>query len=606
MAQENNIPKFEDTQELAPPKFEDTVEHPSGPVGTNELQNTAYASALKGVEGATMGAIKPIAALAKTIYQGTEPIGNPSEDTFSNRFQKNRKEVQDYFDKQGQIAGIPGMAAEGIGGLMTGPALVEGVKGLYGGASAVKDSAYLQNLLDKAKGISPNKWGTFAKALGTGAAEGGAVGGVAGAINTRPEDDVLHSALQGAKIGAKFGGVTSGVGDLLSGSKFGEKLNRAYQKGTQGEFSFGSIASDKAQDANVAAAENATGNITGNDKLISDLYNAELKRAGDAGIKVQPNAALIQTSGDIAATPGMGRTVAQYHNDLINGKLSPQDAKNYELLVREMYNKSLNSALPNPDVTNSLKDLQTNLKQAYSATLPADRANELNKLYSTNKQVQETFLNNGIRNPKLQTISASDNFKAGLPAEINEKLMSEIIPNVMRENPAPSSQAISTLGKYSSHAKEAENELNQLLQQIKQKEANGPLANIYNNARIDYKVPETLKNIQNASSDMVTSGAANGPFRGEGQVGKNIKTAANVAQGNGIMDFLAAAPYGVANIAGKTARLGNNLNPLLSTASKNAAMANPTNSLTNAALMKMMQNHTTRKMLGVDTEGNEK
>ena len=607
----DELPKFEDTQDMPLPKFEDTVEHPQGPVGTSAMQDAAYGTGLKSLEGATMGAIKPAIAYGmstpemltamKNSVPGTEHYGEDAG--VGNAIAKNSRAVQEHFNKYGEAAGIPGTVAEGVAGLLAGPGEIEAVKGLLGAGKEVGNVSYLQKILDQVNNIKANKLAGFGKAVGSGALEGGGVGGTVAAINTpgslaENPQDVLHAGIKGAEVGAGTGAVLSGAGNILGNTAVAENMKNAFNKGVNGESSYGKVAATKAQDANMNAAENVTNNITGNDKTISNLYNAELKRAGDAGVTVQPNIDLLKRSQEIANTPGMGRTVAQYHKDLVNGVLSPQDAKNYEMLVREMYQKARNSPLPNPDLETSLKDLQGNLKQAYSATLPADRANDLNKLYSTNKQVQATFMNNGIRNPKMQLEDVGD------PAEVNEKLMHDIIPNVMRYNPAPSSQAISAIKGYTNHANEAQNELNQVLENIRQKEGNGPLADMYNKAKIDYKIPESLNAIQNAGSDIVTSGAASGPFRGESQVGKNVKNAANIATGGAgsLMNTFTSAPYGISNIAGKLTQPAKYINnPVINNA---AAIANPTNSATNAALMKIMQNHTARKMLGVDNEGN--
>lgn len=602
------------------------VANPGAPIGTSELQNAAIGTGLKAAEGATLGLVKPAIAYIKSApealealksaYPGSEASQNPNP--FPTAVGKNEKLVNDYFEKYGKAAGGLGTAAEFAGGL-AGPAEIEALKGVTGLASGAKDIGYLQKLLDASKNVgNAEKMKGLAKTMGAGAAEGAGIGAIGGFANSdanlvQDKAQVGRDVLGGAKLGAEVGGTLSGVGNLIGGGKYTKKLSDAYKKGLEGETSFGDKAALKAQEQTTDAAEEATKALVGNNATISDLYKAELEQAGKAGKVVEPTTSLMQNSQEIAKTPGYGKSIMQYHKDLMEGNLSPQDAKNYEIAVREMYEKSKNAAIPNPDLTNTLGALQKDLKQGYSATLPPERADALNKLYSTNKSVQQTFLNNGIRAPEpiiditgakvtppnLQRVNASDNFQGGLPAEVNEKMATEIIPNVMRHNPAPSSAAASTLKGYANHAQEAEQNLNNLLQNIAEKEkaSGSPLAEKYANAKIDYKVPETLKNIENASSSMVTSGAASGPFRGEGQVGKNIKGAAGLASGGAgsALDWLANRTTEGANIAGRVNQLPNVMGGPFK-----AAAENPTNSATNAALLKIMSNPAYRKMLGVN------
>jgi hypothetical protein len=66
---------------------------------------------------------------------------------------------------------------------------------------------------------------------------------------------------------------------------------------------------------------------------------------------------------------------------------------------------------------------------------------------------------------------------------------------------------------------------NKILENIRQKEANNPLASLYNDAKIDYKIPESLKSIQDAAENMVNSGAAGGVHQGEHKFNTNLKQA---------------------------------------------------------------------------------
>lgn len=587
---------------------------PEDPNSTKGLQRKLIGTAAAVAEGAPLGIGRELAAGTKTLFNNKP-------------YAQNKADVNNYLDKIEEPAGILAPAANIATQFLTGGAELNAAKRVLGLVKAPEDVSLIKNILDQYN--KGKKFKDYLSAAGKGAAEVGTIGALQGAAQSEHPEQILPNALEGAKTGAELGIITGSLGKKLENTITKSKFDEAYRMGTEGK----GIAGVK---PNIEIQRNVFGNADYDNKgniisgqqgvagqladtvlsptkeVAGKLYQHELQRSADAGNTLPQRTGLIQSATE-ALQDLSPKQVRDYFITQPNGQttlkpLNAVEAKELQNLVNSSYRSALSSPIKNPGTIDRLESFNTELKKGIENTLPTGRLAEINKIYQGTRRPQEVLLNRGIQDPNAQFEHISDYNPNELKARFLEKFGNDIIPNVMRSVSSAGAPAQATLANYSRTAGYQENELNNLIQSIAQKET-GPTKQLYDSSKIDFNVPKSLQDIEKAGKQMTIGGMTGWQHQSEHGPLKSMARGAMNPTGSAVSSIL-SSPYSLSNVAGQTMQpmeaLGNKMIssnvPGLKELGQGLkdTVSNPLPNARNAILMKIMQNPQYRQALGIN------
>ena len=600
---ENQNPEKEDKITSVPGQSFSWNDHPTveDTSGTHALQQKAMAGAAQvGEHLLPFGLIPKGVALAKS-YAENKP------------YEQSKNEVRNSLDKIEEPAGILGKVA-GLGTeLMSSGAGVNMARNALGIAKEAEPASVLMNAIKNQGLTSAQRFKNALPGLTQSTAEGAAIGGVGNALESNKLEEIPHKFEQGAVLGGELGLGAGAIGQLVGKSGVANKYGKAFNMGTEGDRTLGKaseIATNKtSKDTAQLVAENMMNPL----EVSGKLYGAELQRAKDLGNTVEPKIGLTQASQEVVQDLPL-KKAQEYHQMLVNGQLDPVQAKEYQKLIQSTLNQKMRAPVGQEIPIQNLKALNDSLKAGIDSTLPADRLSKINQIYSGARRGVETFLNNGIENPEFQLHSVSDYNPGEMGGKLVERLRNEVIPNISRVTPSLSGPISDTLESYLQSAGKQENNLNNMIQGIAGEEATSKyqnsdynLGNIYKNSKINYNVPQSIRMLEDAGNKEAITGATGSYHVGENQAaGRMIKAA--ISPSEALLTAASSIPYHIANTVGvamsPVRKMANALeaHPVFSSVGKslNDALNNPSDTAKNAVLMKIMQNPSMKKALGMD------
>lgn len=546
-------------------------------------------------------------------------------------YSESRKEVRNYLDKIEKPAGLMGdilgygteLGTTGIGTNLARNALGIGL--------AEKTPSLILNAIEN-RGLSGSE--KLIKALpdiGRSTGEGAAISSIAGGLESEHPNQILPNMYEGAKTGGFFGGVLGAAGKLLGESGTANKFGKSFKMGTEGEKTIGAESNIATNKQSIDTAEQVAKNMMNPLEVSGNLYNAELQRAKNIGKIVEPKIGITQASKDVVQELPL-KKAQDYHEMLVSGDLNPVDAKEYQKLIQSTLNSKMRMPVGQEISIEKLKTLNNALKTGIDNTLPTDRLQKINQIYSGARKGLETFINDGVQNPEFQLHSVSDYAPGEVGGKLVEKLRDDVIPNISRVNPSSAGPVQGTFANYLKSAKEQEANLNKIIQQVASEEAyagttpvntgknivpygtsttpeinSKSLQDVYGKSKIDYKVPQSIQQLEDAGNREAITGATGSYHVGENQAaGKLAKAVVSPLEAG--LSVVTGLPYHVANAAGiaispmRKAANALEAHPVFSSVGKslNDALNNPTDTAKNAMLMKIMQNPGMRKAMGVD------